>query len=93
MFHDLDATMMILVWNLGSAVLIAGIASVFGRSIFARMACNFETLLDIGPRSVTRATIPEKVDLHFRSLRQCPSKNGLRHQGTLSKSARSRLSS
>ena len=29
--HDLDASMMILIWNLGVAALIAGLACVFGR--------------------------------------------------------------
>jgi hypothetical protein len=33
--HDLDASMMILVWNLGVAVLIAGLACLFGRRMFA----------------------------------------------------------
>ena len=33
--HDLDASMMILIWNLGVAVLIAGIASLFGPRMFA----------------------------------------------------------
>jgi len=30
--HDLDATIMILIWNLGMAILIAGLASAFGRT-------------------------------------------------------------
>jgi hypothetical protein len=30
LIHDLDATIMILVWNLGMAALIAGLASAFG---------------------------------------------------------------
>lgn len=34
LFHDLDATMMILIWNLGTAVLITGLGSVFGRGLF-----------------------------------------------------------
>jgi len=38
LLHDLDATIMILIWNLGSAVLIAGLASVFGRSLLAWIA-------------------------------------------------------
>jgi uncharacterized membrane protein YedE/YeeE len=33
--HDLDASMMILIWNLGVAALIAGLACVFGRRAFA----------------------------------------------------------
>ena len=35
LFHNLDATVMILVWNLGSAVLIAALAVIFGKSVFA----------------------------------------------------------
>ena len=41
LFHDLDATIMILVWNLGVAVLIAGLASLFGRSMLAWTAARF----------------------------------------------------
>jgi hypothetical protein len=33
MFHPLDATIMVLGWNLGTAVLLAGIASLLGRRI------------------------------------------------------------
>ena len=32
LLHDLDATIMILIWNLGMAALIAGLASAFGRT-------------------------------------------------------------
>jgi len=35
LIHNLDATIMILIWNLGAAALIAGLASVFGRPILA----------------------------------------------------------
>ena len=38
LFHDLDATMMILIWNLGTAALITGVGSLFGRRIFRRTA-------------------------------------------------------
>jgi hypothetical protein len=31
LIHDLDATIMVLIWNLGMAALIAGLASAFGR--------------------------------------------------------------
>ena len=31
LLHDLEATIMILIWNLGVAALIAGLASAFGR--------------------------------------------------------------
>ncbi len=34
LFHNHDAAAMILVWNLGTALLITGITSVFGRRIF-----------------------------------------------------------
>jgi hypothetical protein len=34
LFHDLDATMMILIWNLGTAALITALGSVFGRRMF-----------------------------------------------------------
>ena len=44
LFHDLDATVMILIWNLGSAVLIAALGSLFGRSMLAWMASHFTTL-------------------------------------------------
>jgi hypothetical protein len=38
LIHDLDATMMILLWNLGSAALIAGLASAFGGPTLAWVA-------------------------------------------------------
>jgi hypothetical protein len=38
LFHDLDATMMILIWNLGTAALIIGLGSLLGRRIFRRTA-------------------------------------------------------
>jgi hypothetical protein len=38
LIHDLDATVMVLVWNLGSAALIAGLASAYGRSAFSWFA-------------------------------------------------------
>jgi hypothetical protein len=40
LFHDHDATAMILIWNLGTAALITGIASVFGRRMFGWMAAR-----------------------------------------------------
>ena len=43
LFHDLDATVMILIWNLGAAVLIAVLSSVFGRSMLTWMASRFTT--------------------------------------------------
>jgi hypothetical protein len=51
LFHDLDATVMILIWNLGAAVLIAALGSLFGRSMLTWMASHFTTLPrpDIGP--------------------------------------------
>jgi hypothetical protein len=38
LFHNHDATMMILVWNLGTALLITGTTSVLGRRIFGLLA-------------------------------------------------------
>ncbi len=40
LFHDLDATVMILVWNLGSAAILAALSAVFGRSMFAWTAAR-----------------------------------------------------
>jgi hypothetical protein len=40
LLHDLDATAMILVWNLGTAALITGAASLFGRRLFGWMAAR-----------------------------------------------------
>jgi hypothetical protein len=40
LFHDLDASVMILIWNLGVAALIAGLASLFGRPMFTWMAAR-----------------------------------------------------
>jgi len=34
LFHDHDATALVLLWNLGTTMLIVGIASLFGRRIF-----------------------------------------------------------
>ena len=44
LFHDLDATVMILIWNLGSAVLIAALGSLFGRSMLTWTASHLNTL-------------------------------------------------
>lgn len=41
LFHELDATAMILVWNLGVAALIAGLAGLFGRSLLIWIAARF----------------------------------------------------
>ena len=51
LFHDLDATVMILIWNLAAAALIATLGSLFGRSMLTWMASHFTTLPrpDIGP--------------------------------------------
>jgi hypothetical protein len=34
LFHDLDATVMILVWNLGTAALITALGALFGRRMW-----------------------------------------------------------
>ncbi len=43
LFHDLDATVMILVWNLGTAGLITGLGGIFGRPMFRWMASRLVT--------------------------------------------------
>ena len=51
LFHDLDATVMILIWNLGAAALVATLGSLFGQSMLTWMASHFTTLPrpDTGP--------------------------------------------
>jgi hypothetical protein len=41
LFHDLDATMMILVWNLGTAALIIALGYLFGPRLFGLAAAQF----------------------------------------------------
>jgi hypothetical protein len=36
LFHEIDATVMVLVWNLGAAALIVALGGAFGRRIFGR---------------------------------------------------------
>jgi hypothetical protein len=38
LFHTVDATVMILMWNFGTAVLFVGLAGVFGRRMFRWVA-------------------------------------------------------
>lgn len=38
LFHSFDATVMILIWNLGTAVLIAGIAGILGKPMLTWLA-------------------------------------------------------
>jgi hypothetical protein len=38
LFHDLDATIMVLIWNLGTAALIVALAGVLGRQMFSWVA-------------------------------------------------------
>jgi hypothetical protein len=40
LFHNLDATLMILLWNLGSAVILASLSAIFGKSMFAWAAAR-----------------------------------------------------
>jgi hypothetical protein len=40
LIHDLDATIMILLWNLGTAAVIAGLAGIFGRPTLAWVAAR-----------------------------------------------------
>ena len=37
LFHDHDATVLILFWNLGTTVLITGLGTLFGRGMFRWM--------------------------------------------------------
>ena len=43
LFHDHDATVMILVWNLGTTALITGVGSLCGRGMFRWMASRLLT--------------------------------------------------
>ncbi|HEX3992005.1 MAG TPA: DUF1109 domain-containing protein [Acetobacteraceae bacterium] len=52
LIHDLDATIMILIWNLGVAALIAGLAGAFGRSVLAWIAARVMPAL---PPQLTRS--------------------------------------
>jgi Negative regulator of sigma F len=40
LLHDLDATIMVLIWNLGTAALILGFGAAFGRKVFAWIAAR-----------------------------------------------------
>ena len=51
LFHDLNATVMILIWNLGSAALIAALACLFGRPMFTWMAGRLMPTLPPPPLS------------------------------------------
>lgn len=46
LFHDLDATMMILIWNLGTAAILATLSAVFGKSLFAWTAARLMPTLE-----------------------------------------------
>jgi hypothetical protein len=46
LFHDLDATVMILVWNLGSAAILATLGGLFGKSMFAWTAARLMPALE-----------------------------------------------
>jgi hypothetical protein len=45
LLHGIDASVMILVWNLGTAALITGIASLLGGGLFARLEARLQTPL------------------------------------------------
>jgi hypothetical protein len=45
LLHNLDATIMILIWNIGMAALIAGLASVLGRPLLGWVARHVMPLL------------------------------------------------
>ena len=51
LFHDLDATMMILIWNLGTASILATLGAVFGKYMFAWTAARLMPTLE---RSTTK---------------------------------------
>ena len=51
LIHDLDATIMILIWNLGMAVLVAGLAGAFGRSALKWVAAHLMPSLPTQPSS------------------------------------------
>lgn len=38
LFHDLDATIMILMWNLGTATIMIGLGALFGKRLFSWVA-------------------------------------------------------
>jgi hypothetical protein len=41
LFHDLDATLMILLWNLGTAAILTALSAVLGKSMFSWTAQRF----------------------------------------------------
>lgn len=43
LFHDNDATIMILIWNLGVAAMLAGLGRIFGRRMLSWVAPSAET--------------------------------------------------
>jgi hypothetical protein len=48
LFHDHDASVLVLVWNVGTAVLITGVAGLFGRRLFGWIGARLRTLGTIG---------------------------------------------
>ncbi|WP_119460086.1 DUF1109 domain-containing protein [Rhodospirillaceae bacterium SYSU D60014] len=46
LFHDLDATLMILIWNLGTAALIVGLGGALGRRLFSWVAPRAGSIQD-----------------------------------------------
>jgi hypothetical protein len=57
--HDLDTTVMILIWNLGTAALITGIGGLLGRRMLAAGGLNRRAS---GRRGVTSAPAPNNPD-------------------------------
>jgi hypothetical protein len=41
-FHSADASVMILMWNVGTAILFGGVGGLFGRSMFGWVAARAE---------------------------------------------------
>jgi hypothetical protein len=58
LFHDLDATVMILAWNLGSAAILATLSALFGKSMFRWTAARLTPMLE---HSINEARVRSPV--------------------------------